>query len=117
MTYRWTGSHAFRDHANDRVIEPGEELPEDIADSVVSAHPYDVEEIDEEEGGDEAGPHDYVVDPPFDPTEKTVDELEDALADVDDVDELEDLGEAEEHGDARSTALEAIDDRIAAVDE
>jgi len=122
MAHRWTGSHAFRDHANDRVIDPGEELPEDIADDVVSAHPYDVEEIDEEDegatdGDDDAGPHDFVVEPPFDPTEKTVDELEEALADVDDIDELEALADAESVGEDRTTALEAIRDRIAAVEE
>jgi len=49
--YRWTGSHAYRDHANDQTIEPGEKLPDEIAERVAGAHPRDVEAI---EDGDES---------------------------------------------------------------
>lgn len=50
--YRWAGRHAYRDHANDQTIEPGEELPEDIAERVVSAHPTDVEAIEDDGDGE-----------------------------------------------------------------
>jgi hypothetical protein len=50
--YRWTGSHAYRDHANDQTIEPGEELPAEIADRVAGAHPTDVEGIEDDGDGD-----------------------------------------------------------------
>jgi len=56
--YVWTGTHAYRDHANGRVVEPGEQLPGDIADQVAASHPQDVEkretESDDEDGDDEA---------------------------------------------------------------
>jgi hypothetical protein len=52
MAYRWVGAHAFRDHANDRVIEPGERLPEDVAEQIAAAHPHDVEAIDDSEAED-----------------------------------------------------------------
>jgi len=47
MPYEWHGSHAYRDHANGREIEPGDELPEDIAEQVADAHPHDVRAVDE----------------------------------------------------------------------
>lgn len=56
MAYRWTGSHAYRDHANDRVIEPGAEIPADAAERIAAAHPHQVEEIDQE--GDDDGSDD-----------------------------------------------------------
>jgi len=49
--HRWVGRHAYHDHANDKTIEPGEELPEEIAERVAGAHPRDVEVID---GGGES---------------------------------------------------------------
>lgn len=61
MTYRWTGSHAYRDHANDRVIEPGDKIPEDIADQVVDHHPHDVDAV-EEAGSDDGDGADSVSD-------------------------------------------------------
>lgn len=101
MTYRWTGAHAFRDHANDRVIEAGEELPEDVAEQVAAAHPHDVERIDEDDGAA----------PPFDPTELTVDEIEDEIDDGDYSDaELEAVAAVEKSDDSRETALDAIDE-------
>lgn len=51
-TYIWAGSHAYRDHANDRVIEPGEEIPEDSVDRITSAHPHDVEHVTEDDTDD-----------------------------------------------------------------
>lgn len=52
MAYRWAGTHAYRDHANDRVIEPGEEIPADVVEQVAAAHPHQVEEVDEEPEAD-----------------------------------------------------------------
>ncbi|PCR89315.1 hypothetical protein [Natrinema ejinorense] len=102
--YRWVGSHAFRDHANDRVIEPGEELPEDIADQIAAAHPHDVEPIDEGGGGDPVGDM-----PPFPPQERTVEEIQDTLDEYDyPEDALEALEAAERDGKDRDTALDAI---------
>lgn len=118
---RWDGAHAYRDHANDRVIEPGEFIGDD-AERIAAAHPHDVERVTVDEGdagdtgGDEAesdaqtgGGED--VEPPFDPGDHTVDELRDALDDIpDDVGnaELKALAQAEENGDNRTSALEAI---------
>lgn len=56
--YVWTGTHAYRDHANGRVVEPGEQLPGDIADQVAASHPQDVEQretdSDDKDDGDGA---------------------------------------------------------------
>lgn len=49
---------------------------------------------------------------PFDPADLTVDELEERIADIDDVATLDALGQAEDEGKSRETALEAIDDRL-----
>jgi len=46
--YRWVGVHDYNDHANDRVVEPGEALPDDISDRVAESHPYDVESIEDD---------------------------------------------------------------------
>jgi hypothetical protein len=120
VTYRWTGSHAYRDHAHDRVIDPGEELPADIADRVVTSHPHDVEELDEKDEDETA---DVDTDDPADdetesddvdphPGELTVTEIEERVADVDDREVLESIRELEANGDHRTTALEAIDARL-----
>lgn len=49
MALIWTGTHAYRDHANDRTIEPGEEIPEDCADRIAASHPRSVEEREDED--------------------------------------------------------------------
>jgi hypothetical protein len=107
MARRWTGAHAFRDHANDRVIEPGEELPEDVADQIAAAHPHQVEQTDDEptDTDDESE-----ATSPIDPTEHTVPELEDALEEGDYSDaELDAIADAEAAGESRNTALDAIE--------
>jgi hypothetical protein len=112
-TYRWVGSHAYRDHANDRVIEPGDEFEED---RIAEAHPYDVEAVDESRAGpadadDDAAADDVeAADPPVDPSELTVDELEAELDEADWGDSaLQGLRDAEAAGKNRETALDAID--------
>lgn len=52
--YRWVGTHAYRDHRNDRVIETDEEIGDD-ADRIAEAHPHDVERIDEESNENPTG--------------------------------------------------------------
>jgi hypothetical protein len=85
----------------------------DLGEAVVTA---DVDESDEDSGEptpeaeDEAGP-------PFDPSDHSVDDLRDELDAGDyDADELEALRTAETTGDNRTTALEAIDDALDAVE-
>lgn len=64
--------------------------------------------VEDDGGGDK--PPDEDVEPPFDPSEKTVDELQDALEQNEYSDaELEALAEAEADGKNRETALEAIE--------
>lgn len=69
-------------------------------------------DADDEDADDEPA----IETPPFDPADKTVDELEAALED-DDYDwnaaALRGLREAEVDGKARDTALDAIDERLA----
>ena len=56
MALVWTGTHAYRDHANGQTIEPGDELPEDCADRIAAAHPRNVEErAADDAGGSESG--------------------------------------------------------------
>ena len=43
------GAHAYRDHASDRVIAPGEILPEAVAERIAESHPHDVEAIEGDE--------------------------------------------------------------------
>lgn len=52
------------------------------------------------------------MDPPFDPADRTVSDLREALKGIDDPEALEGLREAEESGDNRTTALEAIEERL-----
>ncbi len=48
--YRWTGSGTFRDHANDREVDPGEVV--DLSDQIASAW-SEFEEVDEPADADE----------------------------------------------------------------
>jgi len=117
MAYRWTGTHAFRDHANGRVIDPGEELPEDIAEQVASAHPHDVERIDDPPSGEDTDGAPAV--------EKWADWNEDDWLDlgykqrVEDVREgrvdrhLEDIADIE----TSDTVEDAVDERLAELGE
>lgn len=81
------------------------------------------ESVADDSSADEAGEADdsdaeTVAEPPLNPSEFSVDELEDALADGDyTVRELEVIGDAEEADKNRTTALDAIDGAIADVRE
>ena len=56
------------------------------------------------------------MEPPIDPNDRTVSELRDALEEVEDPDAVEAILEAEEAGKNRSTAREAIQERIEELD-
>jgi hypothetical protein len=116
MTYLWDGTHAYRDHANGRVIEPGDEIPDDLVDQLLESHPYDVVETTNDDGADS----EPVESPPVDPTTLTVDELEEALANEDydwNVPALHGLRRAESNGDDRSGAHDAIDEKRSELEE
>ncbi|ELZ35370.1 hypothetical protein [Halorubrum tebenquichense] len=93
----------------------GDEL--DVAPKVLEQHPNSLtrvedpdESSDDQSNADDAG-DEVVVDP--DPSELTVDELGDRIADVDDVELLGAIKDAEEAGKNRETATDALEDRIA----
>jgi hypothetical protein len=99
----------------------GEEI--DVDPKVLEKHPNSltrVEEPDEsaDDGGADTtddGGDEIVVDPG--PSELTVDELRDRIADVDDVDLLGAIKDAEEEGKNRETAIDALDERLATLEE
>lgn len=96
---------ALRVHAP--KFEPlGEDVdvPAPEPDGDESDDPVDEAEADEAEA-------------PFDPGEYTIGGLEDALADVESAAELEALRDAEAGGDDRAGAVDAIDARLAEVNE
>lgn len=108
-SYRWAGSHAYRDHRNGRTIEPGDLIGQGV-ERIAAAHPQDVERVDAGTGADEytdgpQSPHDVVA-------EYTVDELREYVADLPDIPTLRALREAEANQQHRTTALEAINTRI-----
>lgn len=98
----------------------------DVAETIADRHPNieldgsvataDVDEGDEHEDESTAEAEDEAG-PPFAPSEYSVDDLRDKLDAGDyDVDALEALRAAETTGDNRTTALEAIDDALDAVE-
>lgn len=113
--YRWTGSHAYRDHANGRVVGPGEKLPDDITERVVESHPYDVEAI--EDGGSEdtdAGDDGFDLDSFLNGNASyQVDGIE--SGDVDD--HLSEIREGNAEENEYATVDEAVDERLAELDE
>ncbi|SNZ18163.1 hypothetical protein SAMN06269185_3273 [Natronoarchaeum philippinense] len=112
--YRWVGAHAYRDHRNDRVIEPGEEIGDD-AERIVAAHPHDVEQIDADDAGFESfedGIETVRDAVSFDPAERTNDEIADLVEDIDNREELAAIRDLEQHEQNRSGALDAINDRL-----
>jgi hypothetical protein len=114
--YRWVGAHAYRDHRNDRVIEPGEEIGED-AERIAAAHPHDVEEVDVEADDADAESFEEGIETvrdavSFDPSDHTNDEIAELVEDIDNADELPAIRELEKHDQNRSGALDAIDERL-----
>lgn len=99
----------------------GDEL--DVAPKVLEQHPNsltrieepDVSTDDQGDAGDADAGDEVVVDP--DPSELTVDELRDRIADVDDAELLDAIKDAEKAGKNRETAIDALEDRISALEE
>jgi len=110
-TYRWTGTHAHRDHREGRVIEPGDTFD---AERIAAAHPHDCEPVADDEAAGEGEDVDAepteIADPPLNPADFAVDELRSALGDGGyDGSELDAIEAAERAGQERTTALDAID--------
>lgn len=94
-------------------IEDGEEAE---AETEPEPEPETSDSTDGNDAGDdEGGSEDIEVDPH--PTEVTIDELEERIADVEDVALLEAIREEEATSKERTGALDALDSRIAAVEE
>lgn len=69
-------------------------------------------EDESEDTEDESESEDVDEELPFDPADLTVDELEERIADIDDAETLDAIGQAEDEGKSRETAFEAINDRL-----
>ncbi|WP_058365409.1 hypothetical protein [Haloparvum sedimenti] len=103
-------------HEREHYTE-GDEL--EVPEKTLRKHPRSLTRVEDSEAsvddGDadtiDDGDDEIVVDP--DPSERTVDELRDRVEDVEDVDLLEAIKDAEEDGKDRETAKDAIDARIA----
>ncbi|ELZ48986.1 hypothetical protein C464_06230 [Halorubrum coriense DSM 10284] len=93
----------------------GDEL--EVALSALEKHPNSLTRVDDpdastaKEGADTTDSDDEIVVDP-DPSDLTVDELRDRIDDVDDVDLLEAIKDAEEEGKNRETATDALKQRI-----
>lgn len=51
MPYRWVGTHPYRDHRNDRVLEHGDTFE---TERIAAAHPRNVERVDGDGGAGDA---------------------------------------------------------------
>jgi hypothetical protein len=106
--YRYTGTALYRDGD---VVEPGDVI--EPTEAELEAFGDVLEAVHEREIDAETTPESPTIEsPPIDPSEYTVDELQDALedADYDWTDAtLRGLRQAEVDGQNRDTALEAID--------
>jgi len=96
----------------------GDEL--DVAPKVLEQHPNSLTRIEDpdvstdDQGTTADAGDEIVVDPG--PSDLTVDELRDRIADVDDVDLLGAIKDAEEEGKNRETAIDALDERLATLE-
>jgi hypothetical protein len=112
--YRWAGTHAYNDHANGRVIEPGAELPDEIAERVADAHPYDVEAIDDETEGGDDDDGEFDLDAFLD--ENASDQVEAIESGAVD-NHLSAIQEANAAENEYATVDEAVDERLAELDD
>jgi hypothetical protein len=119
------GEHLTRGDEVDIPAGVYDRLPESfeqVADSDTSEDNADEDEIDDTGGGDESGDVQETDDGGADtvtvddldphPSDLTVDELEERIADVNDVALLAAIREAETDAEDRTTAIEAIDTRL-----
>jgi len=127
--YEWTGADDFRDSRNDRVVAPGDvvELTEYVGEPQKEMRR--VAESDDEPATDEpsdagakAGddtPDEGVTTDDLDPhpSDLTVPEVEERVADVEDAALLETILEVETAGKNRTGAKDAIEARIAELEE
>lgn len=106
--YEWRGADTFHDRRNGREIKPGTVVELDAHVAEPQSEFVRVE-TDTDEAGvvDESDADDA---PPIDPTEYTVDELRDVLAEGGfDAETLDVIAGAERAGESRQTALDALD--------
>lgn len=103
-TVRYTAGGRYR--VAGHTFEPGDEadISDGLADHLVDTGAFTVVGGD---GSQPWPPEDYI------PSKHTVAEIREGVAEIDDPEQLERLAEAEEAGENRTTALEAIDDRLA----
>lgn len=114
--YRWTGKPHKRGRnreiiARGTVFEPTASEVEAFSDKMT---PVEAEEVTVSESvgaSDETGTRTSAPDP----ADLTVSEIRDAIADIEDPDALGEMYDRELGGQARETALDAIDSRISAV--
>jgi hypothetical protein len=85
------------------------ECPDDVAAELAAALAERYDTAREEDGPPDADTDEPA---PLDPGDHTVADLREAIADIDDADALRAVGDAEEAGENRTTALEAIDARL-----
>jgi hypothetical protein len=124
--YEWTGAEDFRDSRNDRVVAPGDvvELTEYVGEPqkemrrVVESdgEPATDDPSDGEvKAGGDGSPDEGVTADDLDPhpSDLTVPEVKERVADVDDVALLETILEVEAAGKSRTGAKDAIEARIA----
>lgn len=114
--------HGLWTDAECGVNENGRLDPEPGSRALIVVHGEDEEDEPSQEDIDEAvemladdADDPEVSEPPFDPTSRTVDELKDELASVQDAPQLRGIYEAELNGEARKTALEAIEAELDAL--
>ncbi|AXR80791.1 hypothetical protein [Natrarchaeobaculum sulfurireducens] len=113
-TYRWTHSRPIRKHRDDlSTVEQGDEF--EPTESELK-HFSDRIEVVEDADPDESDKADETNAAPIDPSEYTIGELENELADVDDRDALIAVGKLESEQQDRDGALEAVEDRIAEIE-
>ncbi|WP_135806206.1 hypothetical protein [Halorussus marinus] len=96
-------------------FDPGDtkDVDGELADYLRDHEDFDVVEDAADEVGEtsDLGDGAVEVEPPFDPSDQTVDELSERVEDIDDVDLLDALYHAEDTGKSRTTALETISSR------
>jgi hypothetical protein len=124
--YEWTGADDFRDSRNDRVVAPGAviELTEHVGEPQKEMRrvgesdnePATDEPSDGEVGtGDDDSPDESVTTDDLDPhpSDLTVPEVEERVADVEDVALLETILTVEAADENRTGAKDAIEARVA----
>lgn len=111
-THRWTSSTRLKRHDSGETIATGEEF--EPTDSELRAYANQIERLEDEPDPDDADGESGTL--PFDPSNYTIPELEEQLAEIEVRDELIAVGNLESEQQDREGALEAIEDRIEQLD-